>query len=110
MAKPKLPLAEFLLGFAVGLVFSGVSVALLSEVKYLVEHGKLRGVGESSALFDEGFMGDVIQPIGQVILGEMMGRVSAEEEAVKERRIFRESAEEGGIAGEGAEGVYFEEE
>ena len=110
MTKPKLPLVEFLLGFAVGLVFSGVSVAILSELKYFVEHGKLSGKGEPIPLFDEGFLGDVIQPIGQVILGEIMGRVSAEEDAVKERRIFRESAEEGGVAGEGAESIYFEEE
>ncbi len=101
---------EFLIGFGIGLLFSGVAVALLSELKFLVERHRLKGITEAIHVFDEDFSGDIIQPLGRLVLEEMSGRVRAEENAVKERRLFREGVEEESFEGVGGSSVYYEEE
>ncbi len=101
---------DFSLSFLIGLVFSGVTVAIFSELKYLLEQGKLSNISEVLSFFDESFSGESVQPTTGVQVSEISGRVEAEEEAVRERRVFRESSEGVGYEGVGHSSVYFEEE
>lgn len=110
MRKPGAQFLDFLLGFAVGVFFSSAAVAILSELKFMIEQGKIKSLDDALLAVDESLSGEIIHPIGGAILEEVAGRVRAEEEAVKERRLFRQSTETNVFAGDSSSAIYYEEE